>query len=172
MKKRTNIQPPAMRGFTLLEMAIAVAVVGLIASIAVPNIISQMPTRKLNETVWNLNAKIRLARTKSMSFGAVTTMSYDAGTRTFTFWTDENGDTVMDNSEVMTNTVESTYGISIYTYPSTKNKGQFNPDGSFTGSNPYFNIGLMILQADRAKFKYWVYVWPTGLVTVKKYVYL
>ena len=155
-------------GFTMVEMSIVMSITGLLSAIAVPELISQEPSRKLNRMVWQLNAEMRSARTRAMSEGCALKVNYSRDTREFTFWVDSNGNSQRDSGEVETCPMEAGRGFSVNTYPYSFS-AEFLPNGTFQVQNQTYSLTLITLSGSGAKHDYYLYVWPSGQVTVFKY---
>jgi hypothetical protein len=108
-----------------------------------------------------------------MSTGQDMKISYDRPNLTFTFWCDEDGDGLRDVDEVSTTTLNDSHGLRVFAYPYSAD-GIFSPDGSFTVDSPYSYAGgnmLIYLEASGSRLHYWLYIRPTGQVSVQKLVY-
>ncbi len=70
-------------GYTLLEMMIALAIVGMLTTLAVTNYSEQIPHQQLRDTSANLVAQLRLARQKAISRGTKETILFRPDVRQY-----------------------------------------------------------------------------------------
>ena len=54
-------------GFTIIELIILIAILGIMTAIAIPNIVGRMPTIRVNSAARDLASGMRLARAKAVS---------------------------------------------------------------------------------------------------------
>ena len=69
-------------GFTIMELMVIIAIVGIISAIAIPNMISWRANHQLNGTAREMKSLINGARISAIKNNAIVTVTYDAGTRT------------------------------------------------------------------------------------------
>lgn len=84
-------------GFTLLEMMIVVAVMGILSAIATPNLMSYMAERRLNGAARMVMSDLMAARQKAVSINQQVKVSF-VSNHAYRIWNDadKNG-TVADN---------------------------------------------------------------------------
>ena len=69
----------ASSGFSLIEMVVALAVVGLIAAFSIPALTGMNRTQRLNSAVEGVAGQLRLAREIAIGTGKPQTMHYTLG---------------------------------------------------------------------------------------------
>jgi type IV fimbrial biogenesis protein FimT len=63
-------------GFTLIEMMIVIAILGIFAGIAIPNYLSYMPKHRLNGAARQVMGDLMAARMKAVSQNTTVTVAY------------------------------------------------------------------------------------------------
>jgi type II secretion system protein H len=69
-------------GFTLLELLIVVIMIGIIVTLAIPSIASQMKDRRMNQAAHQVALIYRQARALAMGRGSAVLVHFDSGTVT------------------------------------------------------------------------------------------
>lgn len=70
-------RPMSSAGFTLIELMVTIAVLAIIASIAAPNISTQLANQRVKSTTATLNNALREAKVESVIRRQPLTVSYD-----------------------------------------------------------------------------------------------
>lgn len=68
---RVPVRPAASAGFTIIELMVTVAVVGVVTAAAAPSMLDMMRARRLDTMAQQLDAAIRLARAEAIKRATV-----------------------------------------------------------------------------------------------------
>ena len=70
-------------GFTLTELMVTIAVIGILAGLAVPNFIGWLPNYKLRSGAEDIRSTLQLARITAIKRNATATVSFDIANETY-----------------------------------------------------------------------------------------
>ena len=72
------------RGFTITELIVAIAILGLLVTIALPNVIRWVPAIRVNSAVRNLASEMQLARLKAVTEKKDCVITFNAASNEYT----------------------------------------------------------------------------------------
>jgi type IV fimbrial biogenesis protein FimT len=134
------------RGFTLTELMIVIAILGLVAILSVPNFNRFMMGWRLNGETQQLASTLRSARSSAVMKNIDVVFTFDPDNSTYSWFEDNNRNGSLDPGEYesaeyeITETVE----ISAHTLSSTTltfgSKGTTRESGSITLRNPINHV--------------------------------
>ncbi len=140
-KIRRNI-----RGFTLVELMITIAILGLIAVLAVPNYQRFMMGWRLNGETQQFATALRTARSSAVMKNIDVVFTFDPDTDTYSWFEDADQDGNLDNGEYQSASYElpETVDIAAHTLSSTTltfgSRGNTRESGSITLRNPLNDV--------------------------------
>ena len=65
-----------MRGFTMVELAITILILGMLFAMGIPAISAMSQSQQINANVQNIAAQLRMARQRAISIGSGQTMHF------------------------------------------------------------------------------------------------
>lgn len=107
-------------GFTLIELIIVIALIGIIGGIAAPLINSYMRDARLRESVRNLKSDFELAKIRAVRANAHVAVTFDTVNDRYTIFVDDGagggnpGDLIQNGGEVVIKTVNLPDDVDMY----------------------------------------------------------
>ena len=119
------------RGFSMMEMMIVLVVIGLLASLAAPSLIQQMPRLETKTQIKQVLSKLREARSLAISRNAPAGVCFDASASTWKVFLDNNpANNLLNSGDSVTTSGKLGTRLTV-AYNSFSNQGViFNSDGS------------------------------------------
>ena len=115
-------------GFTLLELMMTMAIIGIVSSVTAVNVVREIPRYRLTNAASQLAWTFRGLRMRAISQLHAVQVTF-TNNHVYTVWTDRNNNGISDNGEVQTVDINVAYpGVRL---ASTANP-TFNPTGTVT----------------------------------------
>jgi prepilin-type N-terminal cleavage/methylation domain-containing protein len=144
-------------GFTLMELMVAIAIIAITASIAIPNIIGWLPTHRLASASRAILSVLQQARLRAVKENTFVTVQFDTGNENYNvFWDNGEGaggnpgDGLQNGTEKIFKSDAMPAGINLNntTFADDSvcfsSRGLANPDGTVTILNSQ-NINRQIV---------------------------
>jgi len=148
-------------GYTFVEIAIVLSIVGVIALFAAPNILGRMSQVHLTGAKSAVRAELRTVRMQAMSEGIPVVAEVDTSENELTLKIDRNGNSTFETNETTTLNIDQYRNVIISANTSL---GTFYPLGTFRCSSGVWKIALKSVSAGTN----YVYVFAGGQVEDSK----
>jgi prepilin-type N-terminal cleavage/methylation domain-containing protein len=119
------------KGFTFIEIAVALAILGIISAIAIPSFFSWLPKNRLQTSVRQIYDDMNMAKSRAVRTNTVAVAIFDIPNDTYTIFLDTSSplNWALDASETIISTGNLQNGVDVFNTTFTSNTYGFNNRG-------------------------------------------
>ncbi|MEA1946702.1 MAG: GspH/FimT family pseudopilin [Thermodesulfobacteriota bacterium] len=89
------------KGFTIIEVTVTLAILGIISAIAIPSYVSWLPKHRLQTSVRNIYDDLNMARSRAVRTNIVAVAIFNIPQDTYTIFLDTSGDGLLNGVETV-----------------------------------------------------------------------
>lgn len=136
MKTNKKILNPNQAGFTLIEMMVAIAIIGILMAIAVPNYITHRNNQQVSRAAREIYSTLQSAKMTAIRENNPINVLFAPGAGTYQVFRDTNADNVVDaGEEISTGQMPPGVTMQSATFAGAANATRFTRLGLTTGEN-------------------------------------
>ena len=117
------------KGFTLIEITVTLAILGIISAIAIPSYFSWLPKYRLQTSVRHIYDDLNMARSGAVRTNIVAVAIFNIPNDNYTIFLDTSGNGILDGSETVISNGRLEDGVDIYGSTFSSNTLGFNNRG-------------------------------------------
>ncbi len=168
-------------GFTLMELIVAIAIIGVVAGIAIPNVAAQLPEYRLKNAARDLVSFMQEAKMAAVKNNTTAAIIFDSSSQPGFYYLDSNGSGTRDAGERQINLGEYKDGIQFGRGNAANNWNNSSISDSVTfdsGTDDRLNFssigtsntqGTVYLENENADTCYAVTVLVTGSIKTRQW---
>ena len=100
-------------GFTIFELAVVIAIIAVLASIAVPSMMGMLPNHRMTSAADELVSAIWLAQKRAVRDNSDVAVNFNFGNESYVVCMDTSGDANCDGGEQIIKSVQVSGGIDL-----------------------------------------------------------
>lgn len=138
------------KGFTIIELLVVLAIVGIIITLAVSSMANTIPHLRLNDSVGELISRINLSRSAAIARNKASVVSFNNLDNTYNIFVDDNENWQKDDGEDIISAGQVSKGVAIVKASFSFGTSAFGYDGS--GLPLKNRIGSVCLKNDKEEY--------------------
>ena len=122
------------KGFTLTELTVALAILGIISAISIPSFFSWLPRHRLQTSVRHIYDDMNMARSRAVKTNTDVGIAFNTSNENYRVFIDTDQDQDFDSGETVLSTGTLENGVEIINSTFTDNTYGFNSRGMSAGT--------------------------------------
>ena len=122
------------KGFTLIEITVTLAILGIISAIVIPSYFSWLPRHRLQTSVRHIYDDMNMAKFRAVKTNTDVGIEFNTSNDTYRVFVDTDNDQIFDAGETVISTGTLENGIDITDSTFTANTYGFNSRGMSAGT--------------------------------------
>jgi type IV fimbrial biogenesis protein FimT len=122
------------KGFTFIEIAVALAILAIISAISLPSFFSWLPRQKLQTSVRQIYDDMNMAKSRAVRANSDIGIAFDSNNETYRVFIDANGDQILDGGDTVISTGTLENGVDIIEATFANDTYGFNSRGMSAGT--------------------------------------